>query len=82
MVVFTHGKNTYGGTTADGIAAPAIPAGNVDEAENADGDDTFISREPTLVGASSVGGEFDDIVIWLPEYELKAKMVEVGLLPP
>jgi prepilin-type N-terminal cleavage/methylation domain-containing protein len=81
MVVFTHGKNTYGGTTADGNATPAIPAGNVDEAENADGDNTFISREPTLAGASSVGGEFDDIVIWLPEYELKAKMVDVGLLP-
>jgi len=81
MVVLTYGKNTYGGTTADNSSTPAIPAGNVDEAENADGDSTFISRESTLVGASTAGGEFDDILIWLPEYELKAKMVELGLLP-
>lgn len=81
MVVFSHGKNTYGGTSSANNATPAIPAANIDEAENADGDDTFYSREPTAVDASTVGGEFDDIVVWLSEYELKAKLVEIGSLP-
>ena len=81
MVVFSHGKNTYGGISADAAARPAIPAVDVDEAENADFDSTFVSREPSDVGALTAGGEFDDILIWLPEYELKAKMIEAGRLP-
>lgn len=81
FVVFTHGKNNYGGTGIDGNAKQSIPAGNIDEANNVDGDSEFISRAPTEIGAGSNGGEFDDIVIWMSEYELKAKMVEVGLLP-
>ncbi len=81
MVVFTYGKNTYGGISADGVVRPAIPAGNIDEAENADGDKSFLSREPSGADATNLGGEFDDLVIWLPDYALKAKMIEAGLLP-
>jgi prepilin-type N-terminal cleavage/methylation domain-containing protein len=81
FVVFTHGKNNYGGTGIDGNAQQPIPAAKVDEADNADGNSEFISRAPTEVGAVSDGGEFDDIVIWMSEYELKAKMVEIGKLP-
>ena len=81
VVVLTHGKNTYGGLSVDGVSRPAIPAGNVDEKENRDANSEFLSRTPTEPGASTAGGEFDDIVFWMAEYEIKARMVEVGLLP-
>ena len=80
-LVFTHGKNAYGGLSVDGVARPAIPAGNVDENENADTNSAFISRTPTEAGATTAGGEFDDIVFWISDYEIKARMVEAGLLP-
>ncbi|MGB5456772.1 MAG: type II secretion system protein [Gammaproteobacteria bacterium] len=79
-VIFTHGKNTYGGFSVDGLARPAIPAGNVDEADNADTNSEFVSRIPTEAGVTSPGGEFDDIVIWISDYELKARLAEIGLL--
>ena len=80
-VVFTRGKNAYGGLSVDGVPRPAIPAGNVDEAENDDADSVFVSRTPTPVGATTPGGEFDDIVFWISTYELKARLVEMKLLP-
>jgi prepilin-type N-terminal cleavage/methylation domain-containing protein len=81
-VVFTQGKNTYGGLSAlDGTARPAIPVGNVDEANNDDTNSEFVSRSPTQAGTTTAGGEFDDIVLWITDYEIKARMVEVGLLP-
>jgi len=80
-VVFTHGKNAYGSLSVDGVPRPAIPAGNVDEAENNDADSEFVSRTPTPAGATTPGGEFDDIVFWISAYELKARLVEIKLLP-
>ncbi len=81
VVVFTHGKNTYGGFSVDGVARLAIPAGNVDEMDNTDTNSEFVNRPPTEVGASTPGGEFDDIVFWISDYEIKARMVETGMLP-
>jgi prepilin-type N-terminal cleavage/methylation domain-containing protein len=81
MVVYSHGKNTYGGTTSEGDARPAIPASNIDESDNTDGNAIFISRSPSGPDASTAGGEFDDILIWMSDYELKARMVEIGKLP-
>jgi prepilin-type N-terminal cleavage/methylation domain-containing protein len=81
-VVYSHGKNTRGGISADNIFRPAIdPLVNIDENENANHDTIFHSRPPTPEDAATAGGPFDDIVIWISEYELKAKMVEAGVLP-
>lgn len=80
-VVFTHGKNSYGGLSVEGKARPVIPAANVDELDNADANSEFVSRPPTEAGASTPGGEFDDIVFWISDYEIKARMVEAELLP-
>ena len=80
-VVFTQGKNTFGGLSVDGAARPAIPAGNVDETDNADTNSGFVSRTPTEAGATTAGGEFDDIVLWITDYEIKARMAEIGILP-
>jgi len=80
-IVYTHGKNAFGGMSVDGLARPAVPAANVDEAENTDINSIFIMRPPTEAGATTAGGEFDDIVFWISDFELKARMVEAGLLP-
>lgn len=80
-IIFSHGKNGYGGFSENNVARDAVPAGNLDEIENTNDDNVFYIRPQTAVGATIAGGEFDDIVIWISEYELKAKMVEVGKLP-
>lgn len=78
-VIYSLGKNSLGGVSVYNVAQPNIPAANLDERENADADGLFVSRPPTEAGAT--GGEFDDIVVWISEYELKAKLVEAGVLP-
>ena len=80
-IIFSHGKNGYGGIGENGVAKNAIPAANTDEAKNADDDAIFYMRTETGVDAAIAGGEFDDLVIWISEYELKAKMVQAGKLP-
>jgi prepilin-type N-terminal cleavage/methylation domain-containing protein len=81
-VIFSKGKNGLGATGVDGVARDAIPGtGHDDENENDGSDEVFVSRPPTSEDAATAGGEFDDIVIWISEFELKAKMVEAGKLP-
>lgn len=79
-VIFTHGKNGYGGLSVDGLTRPVIPVANLDEDENDDPDSVFVSRTPTPVGATTDGGEFDDIVSWISDFELKARLAKIGLL--
>ncbi len=80
-VLLSHGPNGFGGTDENNVARAAIPAANVDEQENTDDDLSYYTRPKTAVGTTIAGGEFDDIVIWISEFELKAKMVEAGKLP-
>jgi len=80
-VLFSHGKNGYGGISETNVARPAIPVANIDELENTDDDQFYYLRPETEIGSAIAGGEFDDIVIWISEFELKAKMVEAGKLP-
>ena len=79
-VVFSHGKNTYGGLSVAGNALPAILAANVDEINNTDNNSEFVNRSPTGPGATTAGGEYDDIVIWITDYEIKARMIDAGML--
>ena len=80
-VVLTHGKNAYGGLSVEGVARPVVPAANVDETDNVDTNSSFISRAPSEAGTTTAGGEFDDIVLWISDYEIKARMVDAGRLP-
>lgn len=80
-VIISHGKNGYGTINTQNAANSNPPAANIDEVENTDDDLTFVSRLQTDAGVSALIGEFDDIVVWVSEYELKAKMVEAGVLP-
>ena len=81
-VIFSHGKNSLGGVSVAGVNQDVIPvAGRDDENENGDGDQVYMARPPSEEGSAAAGGVFDDIVIWINSYELKAKMVEAGKLP-
>lgn len=80
-VIFSHGKNGYGASNTAGVTQPVIPVANLDEIENNDDDNDFISRPPTDEDTATDGGPYDDLVIWISEFELKAKMVDAGVLP-
>lgn len=64
-VIYSTGKN---GPTAVGT----------DESANLDNDNIFYSRTSTAFG--SVGGEFDDLMIWISPYVLYNAMIEAGQL--
>lgn len=83
-VIFSRGKNGLGGISSEGVSRDVIPAagnGHDDELANADNDEVFMSRFNTDEGVTAAGGAFDDILIWINTYEIKAKMVEAGKLP-
>jgi prepilin-type N-terminal cleavage/methylation domain-containing protein len=82
-VVFSHGKNGLGGISSENVNRPALPApgnGFDDEIENQDANRIFISRYRTDEGVATAGGAFDDIVVWINAFELKARMIEAGAL--
>lgn len=84
VVIFSQGKNGLGARSFEGTdraPVPAVGGGHDDERENLDLDISFVSRDLRVEGATTVnGGIFDDIVIWIGALELKAKMVEAGVL--
>jgi type II secretory pathway pseudopilin PulG len=49
-----------------------------DEGENQDSDNDFVNHEPRPTG--SPGGEFDDVVMWLPLNTLVSRLVAAGAL--
>ena len=83
-VIFSHGKNQFGSIGLDGTARTPVPAGAqyADERENTDNDAVppvlFISRSVTGDNAPVI---FDDILVWISEYELKGRMAQAGVLP-
>ena len=83
-VIFSHGKNQFGSIGLDNVARTAVPAGAAynDERENQDVDAAapviFIDRPVTDEEAAII---FDDVLVWISEYELKGRMVQAGLLP-
>jgi prepilin-type N-terminal cleavage/methylation domain-containing protein len=80
-IIMSQGKNSFGTVSVQNEIQPAPPVANVDERDNLDNTLVYVARPATDPGASTVGGEFDDMLIWISEYELKAKMVEAGVLP-
>jgi prepilin-type N-terminal cleavage/methylation domain-containing protein len=83
-VIISHGKNMYGSIDVNNVARSAVPAGTAydDERENLDADGAapvlFISRPVASEEASTA---YDDIIVWIPEFELKGKMVQAEALP-
>jgi hypothetical protein len=54
-------------------------ASGANEARNLDANALFVSRTPDPPGAP--GGEFDDLVVWMPVGLLYGRMVAAGVLP-
>ena len=75
-VIWSHGKNYT-----------AMQPGNVDEQINnkhrlpaaLNNNPTFVWHDVRPVGA--VGGEFDDIIAWLPAGQLYGRLIAAGVLP-
>lgn len=81
--VLSLGKNGYGALSSDYIAQSGVPANNPDEKQNiASGSLTYVSRTPAPSGTSAtIGGEFDDIIVWISPNVLYNRMVAAGVLP-
>ena len=67
-VVFSAGKNAA-------LGCAICP----DEAENTDGDGVFVWHDPRPAGAT--GGEYDDMMVWIPAGQLYGRMIAAGVLP-
>lgn len=76
-VVLSFGKNNWG-TSPEGTAIADNSTTNADEDINATATTVFFSRDPSNVTG---GGEFDDLVVWIPLYVLFNRMVAAGKLP-
>jgi prepilin-type N-terminal cleavage/methylation domain-containing protein len=81
--VFSNGKNGYGALSADGITQPGVPGNNPDEKRNITPNSaSYYSRTPAPAGTSTtLGGEFDDMVVWISPNILFNRMVAAGKLP-
>lgn len=77
-VIFSSGKLSFG-TTDGGNIIPTQSVGNtnVDEIVNNGASVTFIQR-PVNTATTVVGGEFDDLVIWLPKTTLVSRLGQAG----
>lgn len=83
-VVISHGKNGFGSVNTNGVAQilPANwAANNVDENTNATGTTAFVSRAAQAANTTGTGGEFDDVLVWIPRYTLANRMVAAEKLP-
>jgi prepilin-type N-terminal cleavage/methylation domain-containing protein len=74
-IIFSPGKNYAFAPTA----AAATAANKPDEAANLDGNTVFISHTPAPAGAT--GGEFDDMMLWIPVGLLYGRLATAGVLP-
>lgn len=74
FVVASLGANGWGALNVNGntLAAPT----GADELENLDADEAYVSRAPTQVGGA--GGEFDDLLVWVSDNLLKARVCPTG----
>ena len=87
-VVLSYGGRNFG-TTADGQTIANDSTVNADEGENdsrfscaaAANCTNFFSRTQSASKDALVGGDFDDIVVWVPKTILFSRMVQAGQLP-
>jgi hypothetical protein len=87
-VVLSYGAENFG-KTADGTDIMNSSATNLDE-QNNDSEFTactpaanctnFVSR-PLSKSSAATGGEFDDLLVWVPTSILFNRMVSAGKLP-
>lgn len=76
-IVYSTGKANWGHND-DGSALADTSTTNTDEDTNASATKEFFARGQFTVAN---GGEFDDIVIWIPPFVLFNRMIAAGKLP-
>ncbi|RZT04580.1 hypothetical protein SAMN05216319_3633 [Duganella sp. CF402] len=79
-VVFSSGKNNLG-TSAQGIPLANGTINNVDEEQN-NGDTTAYIARRLETRSQAPGGEFDDIVTWVPVQTFYRRIEISGVLDP
>lgn len=77
-VVLSHGKNNWG-TLQDGVAVGDGSSTNIDEDANAAASVNFIAR-PISTNIEATGGEFDDLLIHIPDLTVFGTLVKAGKL--
>ncbi len=80
VVLISHGPNGNGAAFENGITPAYTWGANSDEQINATNNTHAVSRTPTE-NITAPGGEFDDIVVWIPTSILFNRMVAAGQLP-
>lgn len=76
-------ESAGGQTLADKIPAIIVSHGKnglftgLDETENHDNDNGFVDKNYS----QAEGNEFDDMLLWISPHIMRAKLVEIGLLP-
>ena len=76
-VIYSAGKSNWG-YADDGSELADASSTNADEDSNAAANRTFFAREQSTV---PTGGEFDDLVVWLPPFVLINRLIAAGRLP-
>jgi prepilin-type N-terminal cleavage/methylation domain-containing protein len=81
-VVVSHGKSAYWAYQDDGTQVADTSGTNIDEDINGGNvaGTTFYTRDITK-SIASTGGEFDDLVVWIPTNLYINRMVSAGQLP-
>jgi type II secretory pathway pseudopilin PulG len=72
-LIISHGTNGLGAYTPAGLQIQPVPVATIDEGENTDSDNDFVSHEITST--------FDDMVVWISPNILFNRMVAAGKLP-
>jgi prepilin-type N-terminal cleavage/methylation domain-containing protein len=82
VMIMSHGPNGYGGYLENGAIISDTSTTNIDEKNNSatTATNTFIYRDLSA-NTTAPGGEFDDIVTWIPSSILFNRMVAAGQLP-
>lgn len=78
-VIFSNGKNNLG-TSIQGMALANAGVNNQDEQRNAGATGEFFYRKRES-DQTAPGGEFDDMLVWIPLQLLYRKMEAAGALP-
>jgi prepilin-type N-terminal cleavage/methylation domain-containing protein len=80
IILISHGPNGNGAVLENGIMPTYTWGTNSDEQINAANNSHVVSR-PLTENTTAPGGEFDDIVVWIPTSILFNRMVAAGQLP-
>lgn len=77
-VILSNGRRNLG-TSAQGVAQANASSGNLDELHNNEASNDFVSR-PAADNPQVAGGEFDDLVTWIPQKQFYLRLAAAGQL--